>query len=308
MSERINVIKRAREAGVVVPAFNVPYLPMIEPIVRAVADQKSFAQIATAQIDWQTMESKNAREVMAEFRKWDQPDHVRLHLDHIPSIDEITGEPNDYYAIISEAIEIGYPSVMIDGSREDTIDENIAVTRRIVDLGHSKGVFVEAEVGMVFGYAVEDMPPYETIFAERIGFTTEQQVRRMVAETGCDWLSVAVGNIHGAVVGARRFEQKAEARLDAEHIATLSAAAGVPLVLHGGSSVRADDLRPAFANGIAKINVGKELRMFYQIAMRETNSVPTAQQAVYDRATELIKEHYGICNTSGIFRKADEDK
>lgn len=300
MLNQVDVVENAWKAGVMIPGFNVPYLPMMEPIVRAVVDQKSFALISTAQIEWQTLESKGPRQVMDEFQKWDKPDYVRLHIDHIGSIDELTNEPNDYCSIISEAIEMGYPSVMIDGSHEKDIENNIAVTHRIVELAHKKSVRVEAEVGTLFGYEVENMPPYEKIFNERIGFTTEEEVRRMVKETGCDWLSVAAGNFHGAMAGIGRFQEKGEAQLDVDHIGKLNAAAGVPLVLHGGSGIRIDQLRAAFKNGIAKINVAKDLRSRYQKAMKEKNDVAFAQQAVYDRAVWLIKAHYRIAGTSNI--------
>lgn len=300
MNNGINVVENAWKAKVMIPGFNIPYLPMMEPIVRAVVDQDSFALISSAQIEWQTLESKGPREVFEEFQKWDNPDHVRLHIDHICSIDELTNEPNDYLSIIAEAIEIGYPSVMIDGSHENDIERNIDVTRRIVEFAHKKGILVEAEVGTVFGYEVETMPPYEELFNKRIGFTTEDDVRRMISETGCDWLSVAVGNFHGAMAGIGRFQDKAQAKIDVELIGKLSAIAGVPLVLHGGSGIQIEMLREAFKNGIAKINVAKDLRSRYQKVMKEKNDVAAAQQVVYDRASWLIKEHYQIAGTSKV--------
>ena len=125
MCNQVDVVSNAWRAGIVIPGFNVPYLSMVEPIVQAVVDQDSFALISTAQVEWQTLESGGARQVLEEFQKWDRPGHVRLHLDHICSIDEITGEPNDYLGVIKEAIEMGYPSVMIDGSHEKDVRSNI---------------------------------------------------------------------------------------------------------------------------------------------------------------------------------------
>ena len=85
MQKQVDVVKNAWKTGVVLPAFNIPYLPMMEPVIQAVVDEKSFALISTAQIEWETLESKGPREVMDEFQKWDKPDHVRIHLDHICS-------------------------------------------------------------------------------------------------------------------------------------------------------------------------------------------------------------------------------
>jgi len=298
--KQVDVVRNARNAGVMIPGFNIPYLPIMAPIVRAVVDTDSFALISTAQVEWQTLESKGPREVLEEFEKWDDPDHVRLHIDHVCSIDEVTHESNDYCAIIAEAIEMGYPSVMIDGSHEPDLDNNIAVTRRIVELAHKNDVLVEAEVGTVFGYEIEHMPPYEKIFSERMGFATEAEVKRIVKETECDWLSVAAGNFHGAMAGIGRFQDKAEAQLDVDHIGALSEAAGVPLVLHGGSGIRIDQLRAAFKKGVAKINVAKDLRSRYQNVMKESGDVAEAQQVVYDRTVWLIKEHYQIAGISKL--------
>ena len=77
------IVRNAWQAEVMVPAFNVPYLPMVEPLVRAVIDQNVFALIETARIEWLTFESQGPAAVHAEFVKWQNPDYVRLHLDHV---------------------------------------------------------------------------------------------------------------------------------------------------------------------------------------------------------------------------------
>lgn len=300
MHNQVDVVRKAWKAGLVIPSFNIPYFPMMEPVVQAVADQESFAQISTAQIEWQTLESKGPGEFVQEFQKWCQPKYVKLHLDHIPSIDEVTHERLDYYRTIKEAINLGYPSVMVDGSHEKTLDENIKVTRRVVDLAHAKGVSVEGEVGQLFGYAAEDMPSYEEVFSKRMGFTTEEDVRRMVQESGCDWLSVAAGSFHGAMVGGCRSQKKGQARLDVELIQRLSAIAKVPLVIHGGSGILKDDMRAAVKQGIAKVNVAQYLRLPYQNIMKEQNNVTAAQQVVYDLTASIIKEYFNISGSSKV--------
>jgi len=110
------IVRNAWQAEVMVPAFNVPYLPMVEPLVRAVIDQNVFALIETARIEWLTFESQGPAAVHAEFVKWQNPDYVRLHLDHVPVIAEDDSEV-DFVPIIQEALDLGYDSVMIDGSR-----------------------------------------------------------------------------------------------------------------------------------------------------------------------------------------------
>ena len=78
------IVQNALNAGVAIPAFNVPYLPMVEPVVRAVVDQNSFAMIETARLEWFKFEAGGPEIVANEFFRWQVPDHVRLHLDHIP--------------------------------------------------------------------------------------------------------------------------------------------------------------------------------------------------------------------------------
>ena len=88
MQSATDVVNNAKKAGLVVPAFNVPYLPMVEPVIRAVVDQDSFALIETARLEWITFEARDTAAVMEEFMKWNVPDYVRIHLEHIPVIDE----------------------------------------------------------------------------------------------------------------------------------------------------------------------------------------------------------------------------
>jgi ketose-bisphosphate aldolase len=299
MQKSIDVVYNAWNAGIVVPSFNIAYLPMVEPIVRAVIDQDSFALISTAQVEWE-LGSRGPREVMEEFEKWEDPQHVRLHLDHIPSVDEATGKPNDYYNIIKNAVDMGFYSVMIDGSHENDIESNINVTKKIVDMAHGKGVLVEAEVGRMFGYCAENSPPYEKIISEKIGFSTEEEAQRIVNETGCDWLSVAVGNMHGAMMGIAQYQDKNVTRLDLDHLGKLNRVAAIPLVIHGGSGIQIDCLRASFTKGVAKINVAKDIRLPYQNVIKEKNDIHEAQQAVYDKVSWLINEQYKICGSSKI--------
>ena len=81
------IINNALSAGVAVPAFNIPHLPMIRPIVQAVVAQDAFAFIAVARPDWMKGSAGSPAAVLAEYAKWRDPDHVRLHLDHVPVID-----------------------------------------------------------------------------------------------------------------------------------------------------------------------------------------------------------------------------
>jgi fructose/tagatose bisphosphate aldolase len=130
-----------------------------------------------------------------------------------------------------------------------------------------------------------------------MGFTGVQEAERFVRETGCDWLSVAIGNIHGAVSGALRDQKKVEARLNLDHLEKLQRATGIPLVLHGGSGVKREYMLAAVKKGIAKVNVGTEIRQAYEVALRQTGSVTAAQDAVYERTCWVLRDYFGLAGT-----------
>ena len=101
---------------------------MMKPVIQAVVDQDCYALVAVARLEWLKFESQSMAAVMDAFRTWQRPGYVSLHLDHVPVIDE-DGLRVDYYAVIKEALELGYQSVMVDGSRLP-LDANIEATRR----------------------------------------------------------------------------------------------------------------------------------------------------------------------------------
>jgi len=290
MARVADIVRNAFDAGLTVPAFNVPYLPMVEPVVRAVVDSDAFALVATARLSWFKFASKGPEAVAEEFARHSDPNYVRLHLDHLPVIDE-DGVEVDFMPVIQAVIELGYESVMLDGSRLD-IEGNIAATRQAADAAHVSGLPCEAELGAVMGHEEGPMPPYEELFASGMGFTDPEEAARFVRESGCDWLSVAIGNVHGAVSKATRDQKKVQARLNIEHLRRLKDAAGVPLVLHGGSGVRREDLLSAVKAGIAKVNVGTEIRQAYETALRETDSEDEARQATYERTKWIICDYF----------------
>jgi ketose-bisphosphate aldolase len=294
MTDLKAIVQNASKARQALPAFNIPYLPMLEPVVRAVVDQNSFALIETARLEWIKFEAGGPEAVAREYFRWQNPQHVRLHLDHIPVIDE-DGQRVDYLAIIRQAIGLGYHSVMVDGSRLP-LDENIAATRAVVGLAHQSGIPCEAELGAVLGHEAGPLPPYDELFASGKGFTKVDEARRFVAETGCDWLSVAIGNIHGAISGVYKDQKKISARLDLNHLARLFQAAAIPLVLHGGSGIQRQFVLAAFHNGIAKINVGTEIRQAYESTLQASGKISAAQDAVYERTLWLIGEYFGLKN------------
>jgi len=295
MISSAQIVRNAWTSGLVVPSFNVPYLPMVEPVIRAVADTDSFAFIATARLEWYKFEAQGLKPVKDAFNMWDRPEYVRLHLDHVPVIDEDNARV-DYIGVLKEAVALGYHSLMVDGSRLQ-FEDNVEATRQAVALAHEADVPCEAELGAVLGHEAGPLPPYEEIFASGKGFTDVEEARRFVQETGCDWLSVAIGNIHGAVSSALRDQKKVEARLNIEHLEKLRDVTGIPLVLHGGSGIQREYVLKAIKKGIAKVNVGTEIRQAYEASLRQTGSVTAAQEAVYERTCRLIREYFELAGT-----------
>ncbi len=262
---------------------------MMEPVISAVRDTNSFAFIESARPEWIKFEAKGPAEIKECYDQFRDEKHVRLHLDHVPVIDE-DHERVDYVAIIKQCLALGFDSVMVDGSRL-SLEDNIEATRTVAELSHAKNIPCEAELGAVMGHEEGPMPPYEELFASGKGFTDIEEATRFARETKCDWLSVAIGNIHGAISMAQRDEKKLEARLNLEHLEALAKATGLPLVLHGGTGISAEYLREGMKRGIAKINVGTEIRQPYEQTLRESGDVEKAKQAVYDRTCWYMREH-----------------
>lgn len=295
MADHAAAVRNAHAAGLVVPAFNVPYLPMVEPVVRAVVDSDCFAFVATARLEWTKFEGKGLGPVFDTFKQFERPDYVGLHLDHIPVIDE-DNLAVDYLQLLEEAAAMGYHSLMIDGSRL-TLDDNIGATRCAVEVARRAGIPCEAELGAVMGHEAGPPPPYEDLFASGRGFTDVEEARRFVAESGCDWLSVAIGNIHGSVSGVARHQKKVEARLNLDHLDMLHDAVQIPLVLHGGSGVQRSYVLEAVKRGIAKVNIGMEIRQAYEKTLQESGDVAAAQEATYDRTRWVLCEYFELAGT-----------
>lgn len=283
------IVQRALETGYVVPAFNIPYPPMVKPVAEALRDENSVGMIQVARLEWEKFESGSLENIAEEYAKHAIEGHTLLHLDHVPVIDEDHLEV-DYISLIRRAIAAGYQSVMVDASRL-SLDGNIAATKAIADLAHAAGIPVEAELGAVMGHETSQATiPYEEIFARKMGFTDVDEAVRFVQESGCDWLSVAVGSVHGAIADNLKDQKKPSAKLDIERIAELRAALNIPLVLHGGSGIVNDYIVRAIKAGVAKINVATEIRQPYERALRERGDVGYACECVYERTRELIRD------------------
>ena len=166
---------------------------------------------------------------------------VALHLDH------------GSYEGAQKCIEAGFTSVMFDGSHYG-IEENVAKTKEIVELAHSLGISVEAEVGSIGG---------EEDGVTGKGEVADAQECAMIAALGIDFLAAGIGNIHGKY--PRNWQG-----LDFEALEKIKdATEGMPLVLHGGTGIPADMIKKSISLGVAKINVNTECQLSFAAATRE---------------------------------------
>ncbi len=302
MSINTQVMKRARQLGLVVPAFNVPYLPMVAPVVEALRVEDAFGFIATARLEWIKFQARGLAAVMSEYRKNADPGHVSIHLDHVPVIDEDQQRVN-YRPLFEEALALGYPSIMVDGSRLG-LDENIRITREVADMAHRVDAGCEGELGAVLGHEAGPLPDYATLFASGKGFTPVADASRFVRESECDWLSVAVGNVHGAIADGLRDQKKVAAHLKLEHLSRLSKATGIPLVLHGGSGVVQEDVLAGIKRGIAKINIGTEIRQAYEAGLA-AGGVLKGQATCLERTRWVLHDYLGLSGTAASLLAKD---
>lgn len=233
------LIDDAVSRGSAVGAFNVVQLETAEALVEA-AEQSGLPMILQISENCVGFHGGLAplAGAMMELASSATVD-VAVHLDHAE---------DERLAI--EAIDLGFSSVMYDGSTLD-FAENVAATRRIVASAHAAGATVEAELGEIGGKDGAHAPGVRTDPAE---------ARLFVDETGVDYLAVAVGSSHAMT--------SRHARLDLDLIARIAAALETPLVLHGSSGVPDDELLRAVRAGIRKINVSTHLNGVYTTEIR----------------------------------------
>ncbi|MFD3821201.1 ketose-bisphosphate aldolase [Streptomyces sp. NPDC058625] len=240
------LVGRAAAAGSAVASFNVITLEHVEAVIAG-------AESANAPVVLQVSENAVkfrygrllplARAAVAAAERAAVP--VALHLDHVQSD-----------ALLRQAPDAGFGSVMYDAARLPYA-ENLAATRAAVDWAHTRGLWIEAELGEIGGKG--GRPPLD---AHAPGARTDpDRARTFVADSGVDALAVAVGTTHAMTTRT--------ASLDHALLGRLSAALDVPLVLHGSSGLPDAELTAAVGSGIAKVNIGTALNIAMTGAVRD---------------------------------------
>ncbi len=259
------MFQKAYAGGYAIGAFNVNNMEIIQGIMAAGEEERAplILQVSAGARKY-AQQIYIIKLMEAAMALTDLP--VVLHLDH-----------GQNFQICKEVIDGGFTSVMIDGSHLP-FEENIAETKKVVEYAHSKGVWVEAELGRLAG--VED-----EVSSEKSIYTDPDQAAEFVGKTGCDSLAIAIGTSHGA------YKFKGEAKLDFERLDKVAALLpGFPIVLHGASSVPQEFvamanqyggqvggargvpeelLRQAAGKAVCKINIDTDIRLAMTATIRK---------------------------------------
>ena len=285
------MFEKSMKEGFAIGAFNVNNMEIVQAIVDAAAEENSpvILQASSSAI-------KYARPIylkkMVEAATEETNIPIVLHLDHGPD-----------FETCKACIDAGFTSVMIDGSKYD-FEENVALTKKIVDYAHPRGVVVEAELGKLAG--IEDDV---NVSASDAMYTDPEQAKEFVERTGCDSLAIAIGTSHGA------YKFKGEAKLRFDILAKVKELIpNTPIVLHGASTVIPElvemcnkygadipgakgvpdeILHEASLSGVSKINVDTDLRLAMTAAVRKEfveNPSVFDPRKYLGPARELIKE------------------
>ncbi|MEM3797640.1 MAG: class II fructose-1,6-bisphosphate aldolase [Candidatus Bathyarchaeia archaeon] len=255
----------ARREAYAVGAFNIQNLESLLAVVEAAVEERSPVIVAVTPsaikyggLRYLAMLVKIAAENASV--------PMSLHLDHGEDVETVC-----------KCLEAGFTSVMIDGSHLH-FEDNVALTRRVVEIAHARGVSVEGELGRLAG--VEE----KTVEERKAVLTDPSEAEEFVKRTGVDALAVSIGTSHGA------YKFKGEPQLDFERLRLIRERIDVPLVLHGASSVPQwiiekaarygaelagakgipeDHIRRAIMLGITKINIDTDLRLAFTATVRE---------------------------------------
>lgn len=239
------ILEHAHKNNYAVGAFNVNNMEIVQAIVEAAEETNSpvILQASQGGLKYAGVEYIAALgRVAAEKAKVP----VALHLDH-----------GTDFAQVMLCIRNGFTSVMIDGSKHQ-LEDNILVTKKVIEVAHAVGVSVEAELGKIGG-TEDDV----TVDEREATFTDPNEAKTFVDETGVDSLAIAVGTAHGVYKG--------EPKLDFDRIKTIKELLNIPLVLHGSSGVPAEAIKKAVEGGINKINIDTDLRIAFTQAIRDYN-------------------------------------
>ena len=236
------ILDHAHKNGYAVGAFNVVNMEMLQAVIAAAEEEKSpvFVQTSEGALSYAGIETISAL-IRQKAEAASVP--VAFHLDHGTSFETTV-----------KCVRNGWSSVMIDGSHH-VLEDNIALTKKVVEMAHSCGVSVEAELGRLGG--IEDNISVDEKDAR---FTDPEEAKKFVAETGVDYLAIAIGTAHGKYKGVPK--------LDFDRLERIKGDLNMPIVLHGASGIDEESIKKAISLGINKINIDTDLRCAFTDTLR----------------------------------------
>ncbi|HSJ37411.1 MAG TPA: class II fructose-bisphosphate aldolase [Planococcus sp. (in: firmicutes)] len=260
---------KGKEEGYAIGQFNLNNLEFTQAILQAAQEENSpvicgVSEGAARYMGGFTTVVNMVKGLMHDY-KITVP--VAIHLDHGSSFEKC-----------KEAIDAGFTSVMIDASHHP-FEENIEITKQVVDYAHKHNVSVEAELGTVGGQE-------DDIIADGVIYADPQECKQLVEGTGIDCLAPALGSVHGPYKG--------EPNLGFKEMEEISQLCDVPLVLHGGTGIPLKDIQRSVALGTSKINVNTESQISSAKAVRE---VLDNDKIVYDPRKYMGPAREAIKNT-----------
>ena len=238
-----NILLNAMDDRYAVPAFNIHNLETMQVVVETAYEMRSPVIIAGTP---RTISYAGGDYIVSIIetaaKKYDIP--MAIHLDHFEDIIEI-----------KKYINAGFKSVMIDASGK-AFEENIRLTKAVVQYAHLYGATVEAELGMLGGQEDE-----MTVDAKDAAYTNPDSALEFVKRTGIDSLAIAIGTAHGLYKG--------EPKLDFERLKRIREIVAIPLVLHGASDVPDELVKKAIEMGISKVNIATDLKIPFSNAIKK---------------------------------------
>jgi len=234
---------KAQRGGYAVPAFNIHNLETIQVVTEA-AEELSSPVILAATPGTFSYAGRDYIQAIVESAAARYSTPIALHLDH-----------HEKRVDIVESLRLGVKSVMIDGSHLP-VEENIKITREIVELARHYNASVEGELGRLGGQEDDLIVNKEDSF-----YTDPDSAVVFARETGIDSLAVAIGTAHGLYAS--------EPKLDFDRLSIIQKKLDIPLVLHGASGISVEDVRKCIALGCCKVNIATELKIPFSKALRD---------------------------------------
>lgn len=261
-------IREAEERRVAIGHFNISTVDSLWGVFNAAKSLNVPVVIGVSEGERDFIGVRQAVALVKSIREeYDYP--IFINADHTYSVERV-----------KEAIDAGFDAVIFDGA-ELSYEENVKAAKECVEYARAKDpeILVEAELGYIgSGSNVKDEIPEG---ADRK--TSPEEAKRFVEETGIDLLAPSVGNIHGII-------KSGNPHIDAELIGRIREAAGVPLVLHGGSGIADEDFAKGIAAGLAVIHISTELRLAYQGALKLSLQEHPDEVAPYKILKPAVRE------------------